>query len=82
MSYNGWTNRETWLVNLWFGDHWTEEGDVQATRDYIEEMIDEQREKMPDWMVDLCGLNHLDNEINWHELEGHLDACEGLSNES
>ncbi len=81
-GYNGWSSYETWLVNLWFGDHWTDEGDVQATRDYIEEMIDEQREKMPDWMVDLCGLNHLDNEINWHELEGHLDACEGLSNES
>lgn len=19
-TYNGWTNRETWLVNLWYGD--------------------------------------------------------------
>ena len=20
MKYNGWTNKETWLVNLWYGD--------------------------------------------------------------
>ena len=77
-GYNGWSSYKTWLVNLWFGDHWTEEEDVQVTRDYIAEMIDEQREKMPDWMVDLCGLNHLDNEINWDELGGHCEAIEGL----
>ncbi len=24
-TYNGWTNRETWLVNLWFGDYFEEQ---------------------------------------------------------
>ena len=76
-GYNGWSNYETWLVNLWFGDCWTTEADVEETREYIESMVDEHRSKMPDWMVDLCGINHLDNYIDWNELGGHIDACEG-----
>ena len=40
-TYNGWTNRETWLVNLWLGDdpYWADRfqefaGDaVEASRD-------------------------------------------------
>lgn len=35
MSYNGWTNRETWLVSLYYGDHFAEvaEGAVAAGLD-------------------------------------------------
>ncbi len=28
MSYNGWTNRETWLVNLWFNPESIEDLDI------------------------------------------------------
>jgi len=38
---NGWKNRETWLVNLWFGDTldmMQDDGDV-ITADHIESMI-------------------------------------------
>jgi len=39
-------------------------------------MIAEQTQQMPDWMVDLSGLNHIDNEVNWDELKAHLDEEE------
>jgi len=38
---NGWKNRETWLVNLWFGDTFTcdaENGD-NVTAGYIEDVV-------------------------------------------
>ena len=43
-TYNGWTNRETWLVNLWYGDYFaelTDEGDT-IDAEYIEAFIAEQ----------------------------------------
>ena len=41
MSYNGWKNRETWLVNIWFGDMFAcdaENGDT-ITAGYIEDVV-------------------------------------------
>jgi hypothetical protein len=42
MSYNGWKNRETWLVNIWFGDGFAmelEDG-VEITADYIRDTVE------------------------------------------
>ncbi len=39
---NGWTNRETWLVNIWFGDTFAmmqEDGDT-ITAGYIRETVE------------------------------------------
>ena len=43
MDCNGWKNRETWLVNLWFGDMFAMEADdgVAITADYIRETVEE-----------------------------------------
>lgn len=61
-TYNGWTNRATWLVNVWFNPESLD--DVQAARAAIEEAED----AMPDYMRDfLCT-----QEINWDELEAHF----------
>ena len=65
-SYNGWRNRETWLVNLWFSDQWETAADVQATREYIEEFID----CLPYWVKDFIYSDRID----WEELKGHVDA--------
>ena len=35
MSYNGWRNRETWLVNVWFNPE--TKSDIDYIKDYIEE---------------------------------------------
>lgn len=62
-TYNGWTNRATWLVNVWFNPESRE--DVEHARYAIEEAT----ESMPDYMRDfLCT-----NEINWEELSANFD---------
>lgn len=62
-TYNGWANRATWLVNVWFNPESLE--DVRAARQTIEDAEDE----MPDFMRDfLCT-----GEINWAELESHFE---------
>jgi hypothetical protein len=62
-TYNGWTNRATWLVNVWFSPESRE--DVESARATIEEAED----AIPDFMRDfLCT-----SEINWDELMEHFD---------
>ena len=80
MSYNGWTNRETWLVNLWF--EYNSQQELDDIRYLMEEELDELRNKIPDYLVDLLGVNFIMDEINWDELAGHCEAMEGLENES
>ena len=71
-SYNGWTNRETWLVNIWFMDNLYEElkdfdyvtGDrARYIKDYVEEHVDNS--DIPDSFInDLIDISR----VNWHEL--------------
>lgn len=88
MSCNGWTNHETWLVNVWLGD------DVVATvsdvcgddpdiatladwlREYVEEMAGNGNASL---MTDL--LNSAISAVNWNELarswiEDYQEACD------
>lgn len=61
--YNGWTNRETWLVSVWFNPE--SKADVQMARETLEEAED----NMPDFLRDFCYLS----EVNWDELEAHFE---------
>ena len=70
-TYNGWTNRATWLVNVWFEPQSI--ADVDAAKEAIEEAAD----AMPDYMRDfLCT-----DEINWDELSEHFEEREEGSEE-
>jgi len=60
-QYNGWTNRETWLVNVWFNPEC--EADVDFAKDTLEEAEDKLRETSP-CLFDMCYLS----EVNWDEL--------------
>lgn len=65
-TYNGWTNRATWLVNVWFNPE--SRADVQSARDALQEAED----SVPDFLRDfLCT-----DEINWDELEEQFEETE------
>ena len=81
-TYNGWKNKETWLVNLWIGDSLTmdQEAGFEITADYIEQMVDEMASALLDgpdangFMTDL--LNCALGEIDYHELASHYEEDE------
>lgn len=59
-TYNGWTNRETWLVNVWFIPESVE--DVQMARDCLESEFN----AIPNGCLkDMISLGA----VNWDELE-------------
>lgn len=73
-NYNGWTNRATWLVNLWFGENlgMMQEDGEEVSADYIESMITEYVDEIvptSSFIADLIDLN----EINWDELAAHYN---------
>ena len=66
MSYNGWSNRETWLVNLWFSPE--SRDDVEMAR----ETLTEEYDSLSPVMKDFCGVD----DVNWDELLSHFDEDE------
>jgi hypothetical protein len=67
-DYNGWTNRATWLINVWFEPRTSE--DVIMARETFEEAVSELSEKHS-WLADF-----VDTDINWGELEEHCEEEE------
>ena len=71
MSYNGWTNRNTWLVNLYHGDYFRSmvEAGEGVTADYILNFVNEEinranTDEVSGFIFDvLCMLD-----INYEEL--------------
>lgn len=65
-KYNGWTNRETWLFNVWYGDYIDCEADYWIQKACFENDYYDMKAKMGNNifndMLDV-GL------INWNELE-------------
>lgn len=67
-GYNGWSNRETWLVNLWFGHNWETVEDVQMCQEYIDDEI----ANLPTWIQDF--IDH--SAIDWDELNNSVETVE------
>ena len=63
-TYNGWRNRETWLVNLWYGDRGF--ADVDYIKELLEDMVDQLGNGILQDMLDLeC--------IDWDGLREHWE---------
>jgi hypothetical protein len=80
-DYNGWTNKETWLVNPWLGDDFaqrSEEGEIVTAsfiRETVEEMCETETKSVEGrFLLDL--LNCALGAINYDELERHYEPVE------
>jgi len=83
-KYNGWTNYETWLVNLWFSDSYNEyfleqfrEGELlekvnhDQLRDYVVEGFLDEQTPENGLVTDL--VNNAMSQVNWRELAEHVE---------
>ena len=79
MDYNGWTNKETWLVNIWLDDmlqSYFDEGQ-EISVGFIEMLVDEMASELAEtsgFITDL--LNCSLGEINYHEIASHYETEE------
>jgi hypothetical protein len=64
MTYNGWKNRETWLVFIWYNP------ESRADLLYAREDLERQVEELPNGPLrDMIDLSLID----WRELEEAMD---------
>lgn len=75
-THNGWTNRATWLVNLWWGEdlqfYRKDEGealDALSVKEYIQNIIDYQLDTpSPESAFILDMVYQALDAVNWQEL--------------
>ena len=74
-KYNGWTNRETWLVGLWLSEELDDIADIcsdehqfiAAAKDMLDELnpLSGEASIMSDLISGAISI------INWYEIAGH-----------
>ena len=82
-EYNGWTNYETWLVNMWYGDVFA---DMQAdgnaiNAEYIQSFVEEMLESdgaLPQYGFAADIMNAALREVDWDDLAEHYAVEEEL----
>jgi len=63
-TYNGWRNRSTWLVNVWFNPT---SSDLDSIKESLDQKVDDLRNS--DDMLDNFLADHINlDEIDWEEL--------------
>lgn len=86
MSYNGWKNKETWLVNLWFGDYLQDLADEgeRMDADRIEQVVLDYVDDMhtPDAGLIADFINMCLAEIDFHELARHYEVEEAVEEDA
>ncbi len=61
---NGWSNRSTWLVNVWFNPT---SSDLEGIKETLEQRVDDlanSKDTMDNFLADYINLK----EIDWEEL--------------
>tara|TARA_R110002020_G_scaffold175925_1_gene367920 strand:+ start:56 stop:442 length:387 start_codon:yes stop_codon:yes gene_type:complete len=77
-TYNGFTNRETWLVNVFYRESILEEGNInliegnlEYVKEAIQDRIDRHSALTSGIVQELICSKEIVNKINWSELEDH-----------
>jgi len=78
MSYNGWSNYETWLVNLWYGDLFVDMANEDWTggeivEDFVMEMLADEG-ALPETGFAADIMNAALRNVNWRELAEHYNV--------
>ncbi|NCC19599.1 hypothetical protein EOM33_00900 [Candidatus Saccharibacteria bacterium] len=76
IGYNGWTNRETWLVNLWLTNDECYYEELQAIiKNFDSEEQAEELEQYAHWIIDVDEASMTTDllstslgRVNWHEI--------------
>lgn len=77
MSYNGWSNYETWLVSMWYGDIFTDmanEGQLGSSdnlQTFVEEMLMEAGQ-LPESGLAADIMNAFLRNVDWEEIHDHF----------
>jgi hypothetical protein len=83
-TYNGWTNKETWLVNVHYMDampeYFAESGQFEVDKyeladavQYIAEECEALSQVKEGLLADF--INDAWSEVNWYELAEHVNAA-------
>lgn len=75
-EYNGWTNRETWIVNLWLTNDECYYEELQAIiRNFDSNEQAEELEQYVHWIIEVAEASMTTDllstslcRVNWHEI--------------
>lgn len=79
-TYNGWTNYETWNVNLWMDNggsdsYWRERAEeLRDVSDLAREIREQHEENMPEVSGCFADLGAALRSVNWYEIAEHYIA--------
>jgi hypothetical protein len=87
-TYNGWSNKDTWCVNLWFGDDMhdvAKENGYAINAAWCKEMVEEYLENsvgnvFTGFIGDIVGS--FLSSVDWNEIANSVNESAELSEES
>ena len=84
-EYNGWTNKQTWNINLTYNEVFTtmcqdqEYDDVEHLADSFEQLVDElEFTGLREGSLAHQAVGEYLDQVNWTEIAEHLAADNGL----